>query len=96
MPDAAPESRGVYTPRRPQVSPLFQLLSDDPHWHQTVYDERVTREYGRWRPVVALVADKFFTCGVAVRRCDSAHEARQVATASRWGMPTPRPRPKSC
>ena len=52
MPDAAPAARGVYKPRRPQVSPLFRLVSDHLHRLQTVYDERFAREYGPWRPVV--------------------------------------------
>ena len=56
--------RGVYKPRRPQVSPLFRLVSDHLHRLQTVYDERFAREYGPWRPVVAQVADKFLACGV--------------------------------
>jgi len=46
MPDAAPPARGVYTPRRPQASPLFRLVSDHLHRLQTVYDERFAREYG--------------------------------------------------
>jgi len=52
MADAAVAARGVYTPRRPQASPLFRLVSDQVHRLQTVYDERFAREYGPWRPVV--------------------------------------------
>ena len=80
MPDAVPAARGVYKPRRPQASPLFRLVSDHLHRLQTVYDDRVAREYGPWRPVVAQVADKFLACGVldhgfARIRCDDcAHE----------------------
>ena len=40
MPDVASVARGVYTPRRPQASPLFRLVSDDLQRRQTVYDER--------------------------------------------------------
>ena len=80
MPDAAPAARGVYTPRRPQASPLFRLMSDHLPRLQTVYDDRFAREYGPWRPVVAQVAEKFLACGVlehgfARIRCDAcAHE----------------------
>jgi len=80
MPDAAAVARGVYKPRRPQASPLFRLVSDHRHRLQTVYDERIAREYGPWRPVVAQVADNFLACGVlehgfARIRCDACtHE----------------------
>jgi len=80
MPDAAPTARGVYKPRRPQASPLFQLVSDHLHRLQTVYDERLARECGRGRSVVAQVADKFLAGGIlehgfARIRCnDCAHE----------------------
>ena len=80
MLDAAPAARGVYKPRRPQASPLFQLVADHLDRLQTVYDERFAREYGPWRSVVAQVADKFLACGVldhgfARIRCDDcAHE----------------------
>jgi hypothetical protein len=80
MLDAAPAARGFYTPRRPQASPLFRLVSDHLQRLQTVYDDRFALEYGPWRPVVAQVADKFLACGVldhgfAPIRCDDcAHE----------------------
>ena len=80
MPDAASAARGVYKPRRPQASPLSWLVSDHLHRLQTVYDERLVRDYGPWRPVVAQVADKFLACGVLdhgfarIRRDDCAHE----------------------
>ena len=80
MPDAAPAARGVYTPRRPQASPLFRLVSDHLQRLQTIYDERFAREYGPWRPVVGQVTNKFLACGVldhgfARIRCDDcAHE----------------------
>jgi hypothetical protein len=53
MADPAPEARDLYTPRRPQASPLFRLVPDPLHRRQTVYDERLAHEYGSWRPVVA-------------------------------------------
>ena len=80
MPDSAMAARGVYKPRRPQVSPLFRLLSDHLQRLQTVYDARFAREDGAWRPVVAQVADKFLACGVLdhgfarIRCTDCTHE----------------------
>ena len=80
MPETASAARGVYKPRRPQASPLFRLVADHLQRLQTVYDERVAREDGPWRPVVAQVADTFLACGVldhgfARIRCDDcAHE----------------------
>jgi hypothetical protein len=77
---AAPVALGVYTPRRPQASPLFRLVQDQLHRLQTVYDERFAREDGPWRPVVDEVTDKFLACGIlehgfARVRCDAcAHE----------------------
>jgi len=80
MPDVAPAARGAYTPRRPQASPLVRLVSDQLHRLQTVYDDRLARAYGPWRPVVGQVADTFLACGVrehgfARIHCDAcAHE----------------------
>ncbi len=80
MADTGSAAHGVYKPRRPQASPLFRLVSDHLHRLQTVYDERFSRAYGPWRPVVAQVADKFLACGMlehgfARIRCDAcAHE----------------------
>jgi hypothetical protein len=56
---SAAAAPGVYKPRRPQASPLFRLVSDHVRRLQTVYDERIAREYGPGRPVVGQVADKF-------------------------------------
>ena len=64
MPNAAPAARGVYKLRRPQAPPLLRLVSDHLHRRQTVYDDRLVREYGPWRPVVAPVTKKFLACGV--------------------------------
>ncbi|MDP1892093.1 MAG: hypothetical protein Q8K55_14460 [Gemmatimonadaceae bacterium] len=50
---------GVYKPRRPQASPLSQLVPDHRHCLQTVYDERFAQEYGPWRPMIAQVTDRF-------------------------------------
>ncbi len=38
-------------------------MSDHLDRLQTVYDDHFAREYDRWQPVVARVADKFLACG---------------------------------
>jgi len=71
MPDAASAAGGVYTPRRPQASPLFRLVSDHLHRLPTVYDERFAREYGPWRPVVGERA-----LAVGIVACLQTHGSR--------------------
>ena len=85
MPNAAPAARGVYKLRRPQAPPLLRLVSDHLHRRHTVCDDRLVREDGPWRPVVAPVTKKFLACGVlehgfARIRCDVCmHEYLLVA-----------------
>src|ERR1035437_10531148 len=92
MAHAAPATLGVYTPRRPQASPLFRLVQGHLHRLQTVYDERFAREYGPWRPVVGAVTDKFLACGIlehgfARSRCDDcAHEYLLAVHWKGWGV----------
>ena len=99
MPETASAARGVYKPRRPQASPLFRLVADHLQRLQTVYDERVAREDGPWRPVVAQVADTFLACGVldhgfARIRCWAIDTSRWRATRAlrRWRAPAARDR----
>jgi hypothetical protein len=47
---------GVYRPRRPRASPLYRLIEDHFQEFTTVYDERFSRRWGYWRPVVARAA----------------------------------------
>jgi hypothetical protein len=71
---------GLYRPRRPQASPLYRLLEGHFDAFCTVYDERFSRRWGYWRPVVAEVVEKFLACGILTRgfarvRCGSCkHE----------------------
>jgi hypothetical protein len=55
---------GVYRPRRPRASPLYRLIEDHFQEFTTVYDERFSRRYGYWRPVVGDVVDRFLACGI--------------------------------
>lgn len=83
----ATAARGVYTPPRPQTSPLFRLVSDHLHRLQTVYDDRFAREYGPWRTVVAQVADKGLESEVRPRilRTLGAHRATQFVVVAMSG-----------
>jgi hypothetical protein len=71
---------GVYRPRRPRASPLYDLLDRRFRHLSLVYDERFAPTYGPWRPVVPTVVDRFLACGLlehgfARIRCDAcAHE----------------------
>ena len=62
MPGAASAARDVCKPWRPQVSPLFRLVSDHLQRLQTVHDERFARDHGPSRPVVTQVADTRLAC----------------------------------
>jgi len=58
---------GIYRPRRPESSPLYQLLEG--HYpaaagFRAVYEERFESQYGFWRPVIEQVVYKFLDCGV--------------------------------
>ena len=55
---------GIYQPRRPQSSPLYRLIDDHFQEFTTVYDERFSRRWGYWRPVVSEVVEKFLACGI--------------------------------
>ena len=57
------EPCGVYQPRQPRLTPFFQVVED--HWEDFihVYDDRFEKEYGRWRPHVADVLERYLACG---------------------------------
>ena len=71
---------GIYRPRRPRASPLYQLL--EPHFRELclVWDERFASSAGDWRAVIPKVVDQVRACGLlehgfARIRCDAcAHE----------------------
>jgi hypothetical protein len=71
----------VYRPRHPQASPLNRLIEDHFREFTTIYDERFTRRWGFWRPVVGEVVEKFLARGIVKHgfariRCGSCqHES---------------------
>jgi hypothetical protein len=92
---AAPVALGVYTLRRPQASPLFRLVQDQLHRLQTVYDERVARDDGPWRPVGGEVTDTFLACGMELPPGDDdppgAHRTTRDAGRRAHDRPTTAP-----
>ncbi|MBL7218168.1 MAG: transposase zinc-binding domain-containing protein [Desulfobacteraceae bacterium] len=73
-----PES--VYRQRNPQNSPYYQCVEDHFETFEEVYDERLERRYGFFRPYVKQVIYRYLDCGVlhngfARVRCDNCgHE----------------------
>lgn len=70
---------GIYKPRNPQKSPLYQLVEDYYEIFERCYDERFEQKYGFWRPIVWERLEKFLECGVphngfARVRCDDCGE----------------------
>ena len=52
-----------YRPRRPKSTPLFRLLDTHYEEFRDVYDERFSKRYGFWRPVIDEVLTKYNQCG---------------------------------
>ena len=59
--------RAFYRPRRPQETPLYQVL--DRHFDElkTTYEDRFERRYGPWRTLWEDVVCKYLDCGVHER-----------------------------
>jgi hypothetical protein len=51
----AEEFKGVYRPRDPRATALYQILEDHFETFVGVYDDRYERTHGYWRPVVEEV-----------------------------------------
>lgn len=59
---SAPKT-GVYRPRRPRDSPLYQLIDRYYDDFQRIYAERYQRRYGYWRPAIGEAVRRFLRCG---------------------------------
>jgi Transposase zinc-binding domain len=57
------EAGGVYHPRQPQPSSLYQLVERFYPEFERVYSERYQERYGFWRPIIARAVEKFLKCG---------------------------------
>ncbi len=77
---ASAEGSPVYHPRKPEASPLWQLVAHHAHAFLDVYDDRYALRYGPLRAVVPRALERFHRCGVLawsfvrVRCPDCRHE----------------------
>jgi Transposase zinc-binding domain len=85
----------VYHPRKPQQSPLWQLLNEHFHDFELNYDERCVRRCGYPRQVVSDVVTDFLDCGdlrqgfARIRRLDCHHEQLLAFSCrGRWFCPS--------
>jgi len=85
----------AYHPRRPQDSPLWNLLHS--HFDEFIhaYDARFAKDYGFFRPVVAEVVHDYLECGdlthgfARVRCPDCRHEfLLAFSCRGRWFCPS--------
>ncbi len=74
------DASSIYRPRRPRLSPLYQLIETYYPEFQRTYGQRYQQRYGPWRPIIGEVIRKFLTCGdlhfgfARVRCPDCRHE----------------------
>ncbi|MEN8209806.1 MAG: transposase zinc-binding domain-containing protein, partial [Candidatus Fermentibacteria bacterium] len=52
-----------YRPRQPKSTSLFRLLDSHYEEFRNVYDERFSKRYGFWRPIIDEVVEKCLQCG---------------------------------
>jgi len=60
----AEQLKGVYRPRNPRATALYQILEDYFETFTSVYDDRYQQSHGYWRPVIAEVVNRYLDCGV--------------------------------
>ena len=85
----------AYYPRRPQESPLWQLLNEHFHHFVAEYEDRFRKAYGFFRQVISDVVQKFLQCGdlkqgFARVRCPECHHEYLLAFScrGRWFCPS--------
>ncbi len=64
MEPARETCRTFYRPRRPQATPLYQLLDEHYDAFKSTYEERFERRYGPWGFVWDEVVAKYIDCGI--------------------------------
>lgn len=52
-----------YRPKQPKSTPLYRLLDTHYEEFRNVYDERFSKRYGFWRPIIDEVVGKYLQCG---------------------------------
>jgi len=61
---ASAQDRPVYRPRKPEASPLWQLVTKHTHTFLGVYDDRYATRFGPLRAVVPRALESFQRCGI--------------------------------
>jgi hypothetical protein len=55
--------KGVYQPRNPQASGLYQCLAQHFDGFESIYEDAYQERYGFYRSVIRKVVKKFLDCG---------------------------------
>ena len=61
---ASAQGSPAYRPRKPEASPLWQLVTNHAHTFLDLYDERYAARYGSLRAVVPRSMESFRRCGI--------------------------------
>ncbi|MGA1825087.1 MAG: transposase zinc-binding domain-containing protein, partial [bacterium] len=86
---------GVYHPRNPEQSPLWQILNTYYESFEAHYEQKFVKKYGFWRSVIKEVVEEYLRCGdlkegfARVRCPDCGHSyILAFSCKSRWFCPT--------
>ena len=86
--------KGVYHPRDPTESPLWNLLNNHYESFEKNYEEKFKKKYGYFRPVIKDVVEEYLRCGdlkegfARVRCSDCGHEyLLAFSCKGRWFCP---------
>ncbi len=63
LPAQCPNTTKVYHPRSPGDSPLYSLLEDHFDHFEATYEEKFTRDYGFYRPIISDVVKGYLNYG---------------------------------
>ena len=76
----ADTASGIYHPRDPTDSPLWNLLNNHYDDFEKHYEEKYEKKYGYFRPVISEVVTEYLKCGdlkegfARIRCQDCGHE----------------------
>jgi hypothetical protein len=82
--------KGVYKPRKPKGSALYQCVSKHFAEFESVYPERYQERFGLYRPVIRKVMENLLGCGDLARGFP-----RVLCEPCRHGDPPVRVRPNA-
>jgi len=91
----ADKSSGIYHPRNPTDSPLWNLLNNHYNVFEKHYEEKFEKKYGYFRPVISEVVTEYLKCGdlkkgFARVRCQDCGHTYLLAFSckGRWFCPS--------